>query len=192
MRTRDCRAPQVLGFIGWDVARIGRIDSQSDIESCQIGRVMKMQSLAGLVCIVFLGTGCATSHIAHEAKDHCVADPQTGQTTIVPGNKMAWAMAPPPSGGMSPPRRSSDLECCGCGQRSSADDRRSMGHAGPQPRCGWDGVGMRTQGRPRSSANPGLGDATPLALVGWDPIRPHGFGLELGLGLGLGLVPSGA
>jgi hypothetical protein len=84
----------VLGFIGWEAARIGRIDSQSDIESCQIGRVMKMQSLAGLVCIVFLGTGCATSHIAHEAKDHCVADPQTGQTTIVPGNKMAWAMAP--------------------------------------------------------------------------------------------------
>jgi hypothetical protein len=34
------------------------------------------------------------------------------------------------------------------------------------------------------------GDATPLALVGWDPIRPHGFGLELELELEL--VPSGA
>ncbi len=34
----------------------------------------------------------------------------------------------------------------------------------PQPRCGWFGCGTWTQGRPRSSANPGLTDATPLAL----------------------------
>jgi hypothetical protein len=34
----------------------------------------------------------------------------------------------------------------------------------PQPRCGWMGRGQGTQGRPRSSANPGLEDATPLAL----------------------------
>ena len=37
--------------------------------------------------------------------------------------------------------------------------------ARPQPRCGWIGCGSWTHGRPRASANPWLGDATPLALV---------------------------
>ena len=55
---------------------------------------MRKQSLTVLLCIVFLGTGCATSHIAREAKDHPVTDPKTGQTTIVPGNKAVWVMAP--------------------------------------------------------------------------------------------------
>jgi hypothetical protein len=36
----------------------------------------------------------------------------------------------------------------------------------PQPRCGWFGRWEQTQGCPRSSANPGLGVSTPLALAG--------------------------
>jgi len=57
-------------------------------------------------------------------------------------------------------------------QRAQTEDEGVQGDGGkclsrrPQPRCGWVGVGMWTQGRPRSSANPGLGDATPLALMG--------------------------
>ena len=94
MGPQDCRPPRALGFIASGVVRIGRIDLRSGVDSCHVCRVMKLQSLAGLVCIVFLGTGCATSHIAHEAKDHPLADPQTGQTKIVPGNKAVWAMAP--------------------------------------------------------------------------------------------------
>jgi hypothetical protein len=39
--------------------------------------------------------------------------------------------------------------------------------AEPQPRCGWIRVWHGTQGCPRSSANPGLGDRTPLALGYW-------------------------
>jgi hypothetical protein len=36
----------------------------------------------------------------------------------------------------------------------------------PQPRCGWFSRRDHTQGCPRSSANPGLGVSTPLALEG--------------------------
>jgi hypothetical protein len=39
----------------------------------------------------------------------------------------------------------------------------------PQPRCGCTALGYRTQGRPRSSANPGLTSSTPLALAGCGP-----------------------
>ncbi len=39
----------------------------------------------------------------------------------------------------------------------------------PQPRCGWFARWDQTQGCPRSSANPGLGVSTPLALAGQEP-----------------------
>jgi hypothetical protein len=57
--------------------------------------------------------------------------------------------------------------------------RRRRAFARPQPRCGWMGCGTWTQGRPRSSANPGLGDATPLALVEGVPPQRGGRILTL-------------
>ena len=39
----------------------------------------------------------------------------------------------------------------------------------PQPRCGWFPRLERPQGCPRSSANPGLGGSTPLALTAQEP-----------------------
>ena len=39
----------------------------------------------------------------------------------------------------------------------------------PQPRCGWFTRWEQTQGCPRSSANPGLGVSTPLALARQEP-----------------------
>ena len=50
----------------------------------------------------------------------------------------------------------------------------------PQPRCGWEDRGAGTQGWPRASANPGLGDSTPLALVeGFEAPGLPSFGARL-------------
>jgi hypothetical protein len=65
---------------------------------------------------------------------------------------------------------------------------------GPQPRCGWGGVGDGPQGLPRASANPGLGDATPLALGegGVQTVRRSRWswarlGRAVGVGIGIGI-----
>ena len=72
---------------------------------------------------------------------------------------------------------SKDTRAClnglmGCEDTIDGQDGRMTGlmWAGwPQPRCGWVFLWVRTQGRPRSSANPGLRASTPLALVGlWE------------------------
>jgi hypothetical protein len=60
-------------------------------------------------------------------------------------------------------------ELLGCDDAIDGQDGRMTGliWAGwPQPRCGWVFLWAWTQGRPRSSANPGLRASTPLALVG--------------------------
>jgi hypothetical protein len=60
-------------------------------------------------------------------------------------------------------------EPLGCDDTIDGQDGRMTGlmWAGwPQPRCGWVSWWAWTQGRPRSSANPGLRASTPLALVG--------------------------
>lgn len=55
---------------------------------------MRLQSIATLFCVALLGSGCATSHLARQAREHPDTEPATHPTKVVPGNKAVWVLAP--------------------------------------------------------------------------------------------------